>query len=136
MRIQESAQDYLEMILILTERNGAVRSIDISKELGYSKPSVSIAMKKLRENGYVRVDTDGKIVLEPSGYAIASQMLERHRMLTRLLLSVGISEETARKDACRIEHVLSNESYQCLKRYMNARSPFVPAAADCSPPSG
>lgn len=117
MKIQESAENYLEIILMLKERNGQVRSIDIVNELGYTKPSVSVAMKKLRQNGYIRMDKDGYITLEKSGYEIAAKMYERHKTLTQLLIMAGVNEETAMKDACRIEHIISDESYQCLKEF-------------------
>ncbi|TCO68269.1 metal-dependent transcriptional regulator [Marinisporobacter balticus] len=117
MKIQESAENYLEMILILKERNGQVRSIDIVNEMGYTKPSISIAMKKLRENGYIKVDENGYITLEKLGYEIAVQIYERHQTLTQLLIAAGVNEETAMKDACRIEHIISDESYKCIKEY-------------------
>ena len=119
MQINESTENYLEMILILKQQNGQVRSIDIVNELGYTKPSISVAMKKLRENGYINVDDNGYISLEAQGYEIASQMYDRHQTLTNLLISAGVKEETAAKDACKIEHVISDESYQCLKAYFN-----------------
>ncbi len=115
MQIKESAENYLEMILILKERIGHVRSIDIANELGFTKPSVSVAMKKLRENGYIHVDESGYITLEKEGYDIASQIYDRHQTLTDLLISIGVSKETATEDACKIEHVISNESYRCIK---------------------
>ncbi|SHO53646.1 metal-dependent transcriptional regulator [Anaerocolumna xylanovorans] len=117
MQIKESAENYLEMILILKEQIGRVRSIDIANELGFTKPSVSVAMKKLREGGYIHVDENGYITLEEKGYEIASQIYDRHQTLTNLLVSAGVSKDTAAKDACKIEHVISSESYQCIKRY-------------------
>lgn len=119
MKIQESAENYLEMILILKEKTGQVRSIDIANELGFTKPSVSVAMKKLRENGYIHVDESGYITLEKAGYEIASQIYDRHQTLTGLLVSAGVSQDTAARDACKIEHVISDESYQCIKRYFH-----------------
>ncbi|WMJ87085.1 metal-dependent transcriptional regulator [Anaerocolumna sp. MB42-C2] len=121
MKIQESAEDYLEMILILRNRNGQVRSKDIVNEMGFTKPSVSIAMKKLRENGFIKVDENGYIKLEETGYAIAIQTFDRHQTLTQLLKTAGVSEETAMKDACRMEHIISEESYQCLKAYFKQK---------------
>ena len=121
MQINESTENYLEMILILKQQNGQVRSIDIVNELGYTKPSISVAMKKLRENGYINVDENGYISLEAQGYEIASQMYDRHQTLTNLLISAGVNEETAAKDACKIEHVISDESYQCLKNYFKQK---------------
>lgn len=119
MKMQESAENYLEMILMLKENTGRVRSIDIVNKMGYTKPSVSIAMKRLRENGYIKMDEDGYITLENSGLEIAARMYERHQTLTKFLITLGVSKETALTDACRIEHDISEESYQCLKDYLN-----------------
>jgi len=119
VQINESTENYLEMILILKQQNGLVRSIDIVNELGYTKPSISVAMKKLRENGYINVDENGYISLEAQGYEIAAQMYDRHQTLTKLLIAAGVNKETAEKDACKIEHVISDESYQCLKNYFS-----------------
>lgn len=116
MKIQESAENYLETILILQKRNGKVRSIDIVNELNYSKPSISIAMRNLRENGYIRVENGGSIVLLPAGLEIAERMYERHTMLTDWLISIGVSPETAVEDACRMEHVISEETFEAFKR--------------------
>jgi DtxR family transcriptional regulator, Mn-dependent transcriptional regulator len=121
MQIKESAEDYLETILRLQEQTGHVRSIDIANNLGYTKASVSIAMKKLRENGYIHVDENGAITLEKAGQEIASKIYDRHQTLTNLLIAAGVSKETAAEDACRIEHVISNESYQCIKNYFNSK---------------
>ena len=115
MKIQESAENYLETILILQRRNGAVRSIDIATELEFSKPSVSIAMRNLRENEFIQVDEHGFISLLPSGKEIAERMLERHQVLTRWLMNIGVAENIATEDACRIEHVLSAESFEAIK---------------------
>lgn len=117
MNIYESSEDYLEAILMLQEKNGQVRSIDIANELNFSKPSVSIAMKKLRENGYIEMDGSSLITLTDAGMEIAARIYERHRILTRLLLALGVSEKNARTDACRIEHDLSDESWQKIKAY-------------------
>ena len=117
MKIQESAENYLETILMLMERNGQVRSIDIATEMGFSKPSVSVAMKKLREGGYIRVDEDGLIHLEPAGRKIAEKIYDRHKTLAKIFISLGVDETIAFDDACRIEHVLSTETYQRLKAY-------------------
>ena len=111
MTIHESAEDYLEAILILRERRGAVRSIDIVNELGYSKPSVSIAMKKLRENGYISMAADGLISLNESGMEIAGRIYHRHRTLTELFTLLGVSEKNAAADACKVEHDLSEETF-------------------------
>lgn len=116
MKIHESAENYLETILMLHKRTGAVRSVDIANELEYSKPSVSIAMKNLRENGYIQVDGSGYITLLPAGLEIAERMLERHTLLTKWLCSLGVSEETAAEDACRVEHVISSETFKAIKK--------------------
>lgn len=134
MKIQESAENYLEMILMLIERNSQVRSIDIVNELGYSKPSVSIAMKKLRENGYIDIKEDGYITLKESGQEIAVKIYERHQALPQLLQLAGVSEETAKKDACRIEHVISDESFQSLKSITSFLAEKKKAEADESCP--
>lgn len=117
MKIQESAENYLETILMLGQNGRTVRSIDIVNELGYSKPSVSVAMKKLRENGFVNVDTDGHITLTEAGSEIANKMYERHTLISQYLIALGVSEETAVEDACRIEHVISAETFEKLKEH-------------------
>lgn len=115
MEIFESGQDYLERILILSQKLQKVRSIDIVKDMGFSKPSVSIAMKRLKEAGYINISNDGVIVLTPLGEEIASKIYERHVVISKLLIKLGISEETAMKDACKIEHDLSEETFIKLK---------------------
>lgn len=117
MKILESAENYLETILILQKRSGSVRSIDIVNELDYTKPSVSIAMKHLRENGYIEMDKNGYITLLDTGKDIAEKMYERHTRLTHFLIALGVSEKTAREDACRIEHILSEESFEAIKKH-------------------
>ena len=117
MKIQESAENYLETILILHNKKGAVRSIDIVNELEFSKPSVSVAMKNLRENGYILMDSDGYITLLDKGRAIAEKIYERHTFLTEFLTRLGVDEETAAEDACRIEHVISDTSFAALKQF-------------------
>ena len=112
MVLHESAEDYLESILILQEQCGSVRSIDIVNKLGYSKPSVSIAMKKLRENGYVSMAADGTITLNDSGMEIASRIYGRHKTITRLFQHLGVSPEQAAIDACKVEHDLSQETFE------------------------
>ncbi|MDR0889622.1 MAG: metal-dependent transcriptional regulator, partial [Oscillospiraceae bacterium] len=106
MKIQESAENYLETILVLHNRKGLVRSIDIANEMNFSKPSVSIAMRNLRENGYVQVDENGFITLLPAGLEIATRMFERHSLLSGLLERLGVDAAVAAEDACRIEHVI------------------------------
>ena len=114
MVIHESAEDYLESILILQEQCGSVRSIDIVNKLGYSKPSVSIAMKKLRESGYISMAADGTITLNDSGMEIASRIYGRHKTITRLFQHLGVSPEQAAIDACKVEHDLSQETFECI----------------------
>lgn len=118
MKIQESAENYLETILILKNRNGLVRSIDIVNELEYSKPSVSIAMKNLRENGYIEMDSKGYITLADSGREIAEKIYERHTFLSGWLIELGVSPEVAVEDACRMEHVISSESFSAIKAHV------------------
>ena len=117
MRILKSSEDYLEAMLILGKQHGYIRSIDIAQMLEVTKPSVSYAVKRLRENGYILMGKDGHITLTETGLAIAERMYERHTLLTQFLLALGVSEETAREDACKIEHDLSPETFECLKRY-------------------
>lgn len=117
MKIQESAENYLETILILHRRLGAVRSIDIVNELEFSKPSVSVAMKNLRENGYIQVDTEGYIALTDKGEEIAATIYERHTLISDWLVHLGVEQKTAIEDACRIEHVISKESFEAIKRH-------------------
>lgn len=120
MKIQESGENYLETILMLEQKNGTVRSIDIANELEFSKPSVSVAMKNLRQNGYIKVDDSGYITLTESGRAIAETMYERHTMLSSWLVYLGVDEKTAVEDACRMEHVLSASSFEAIKRHITA----------------
>ena len=117
MNIHESAEDYLEAILILRERQGTVRSIDVVHQLALTKPSVSVAMKRFRENGYIQMDADGFITLLPPGEEIAQRIYDRHKLLTRLLMGLGVSEATAAADACKIEHDLSDETFEKLKAH-------------------
>ena len=118
MDIHESAENYLETVLVLTNRLGAVRSIDIVNELAFSKPSVSIAMKKLRESGYVHMDATGYITLTPSGLEIAEKMYERHTLLSGCLIALGVNPQTAMEDACRIEHVISQETFERIRAHI------------------
>ena len=118
MKIQESAENYLETILILSRRNPYVRSIDIANELAFSKPSVSVAMKHLREKGYINVNPSGFITLTDSGLSIASSIYERHIFFSNWLVSLGVSEETAAEDACKMEHQISAESFQAIKNFI------------------
>lgn len=116
MKIHESAENYLETILMIKNKKGTVRSIDIANELEFSKPSVSVAMKNLRENGYIEVDSNGYITLLESGKEIAERMYERHTTLSSWLISLGVNEKVAVEDACRIEHVISAESFEAIKK--------------------
>ena len=118
MKIQESAENYLETILILSRKNPYVRSIDIANELAFSKPSVSVAMKHLREKGYINVNPSGFITLTDSGLSIASSIYERHIFFSNWLVSLGVSEETAAEDACKMEHQISAESFQAIKNFI------------------
>ncbi|MBQ2739674.1 MAG: metal-dependent transcriptional regulator [Oscillibacter sp.] len=122
MVIHESAEDYLESILILHQRRGMVRSIDIVNELGYSKPSVSIAMKKLRESGYINMAHDGTITLNESGMEIAQRVYNRHKTITKLFTLLGVSEEQAAADACKVEHDLSDETFRCISDFIDGRT--------------
>ena len=118
MVLHQSAEDYLETILVLQEQSGQVRSIDIVNRLGYSKPSVSIAMKKLRESGYISMSPDGLITLNESGLEIARQVYSRHKVITKLFLLMGVSEEVAAEDACRVEHDLSPETVERIRDFV------------------
>ena len=118
MSVHESGEMYLEAIHVLTKNNGFVRSIDVSEYLGYSKPSVSRAMGILRSGGYISVDKDGGISLTESGREIAEKIYARHTLLTRLLIHIGVSEATAAEDACKLEHAISDESFEALKKYV------------------
>lgn len=111
MKIYKSAEDYLETILMLRDRQGVVRSIDIVHELGFSKPSVSVAMKRLRENGYIEMDAEGFLTLLPPGEEVARSIYTRHKTLTRFLVMLGVSPEVAAEDACRLEHDMSDETF-------------------------
>ncbi|MCH5259958.1 MAG: metal-dependent transcriptional regulator [Lachnospiraceae bacterium] len=122
MEIHQSAEDYLETILILKERSGQVRSIDIATEMNYTKPSISVAMKKLRENGYIQVDKDGFITLTKSGYEIASNIYTRHKVLTDFFISLGVNAKTADEDACKIEHDLSEETFEKIREHAEKAS--------------
>ena len=117
MKIYQSAEDYLEAILTLREKHGSVRSIDVANDLSVSKPSVSIAMKKLRENGLISMDADGHITLLPEGETIARRVYERHELLTRFFIKLGVPQEIAAADACKVEHVLSQETFDRIKAH-------------------
>lgn len=118
-KTHESAEDYLEKILILRERNGNVRSIDIVNEMNYSKPSISIAMKKLRVEGLVEMDPNGYITLTSKGEEIAQRIYKRHRLLKKVLMAIGVEEETAAEEACRIEHDINDDTYDKINAFYN-----------------
>ncbi|HIT85069.1 MAG TPA: metal-dependent transcriptional regulator [Candidatus Ornithomonoglobus intestinigallinarum] len=119
MKIHESAENYLETILMLKSRGPYVRAIDVAHELGFTKASVSVALKSLRAGGYITVDeNDGNISLTDGGMAIAEKIYERHQVIAKLLMELGVSEKTAYEDSCKIEHDISSESFDMLKRYM------------------
>lgn len=115
---EESMEDYLETIYVLTKRLPVVRSIDIATELGYSKPSVSVAMKNLRNKGFVTVSQEGYITFTEQGEALASETFERHTVISNWLISLGVNPETASEDACKIEHDISRETFQALKNHI------------------
>lgn len=117
MEIHESAENYLEAILMLKERQGQVRSIDIVNETGYTKPSISVAMKHLRESGYIVMDGDGYISLTGAGMEIAQRIYTRHKLLTKFLISLGVDGKTAEADACKMEHDLSDETFDKMKQH-------------------
>ncbi len=117
MEIRQSAEDYLEAILMIKEKKGYVRSIDVANQLGVSKPSVSYATKRLRENGYISFNEDGMISLTNSGMEIASKIYTRHKVLTQIFTSLGVDEKIAAEDACKIEHDLSPQTFDALMEY-------------------
>ena len=118
-KLLESGQDYLETILVLTLKGKGVRSIDVANEMGYSKPSISRAMGILRNDGYIHIDDKGYITLTDSGYDAAEKVYERHRVLTRFFVKLGVNETTAADDACQIEHHISDETFEKLKQHLN-----------------
>ena len=119
MKLQESGEMYLETILILSQKKGTVRSVDISEYMNYSKPSVSRAMGLLRNGGYIRVDKNGYITLTEDGQYVANRTYERHRLLSSFFMKLGVDEEIATEDACRIEHCISDETFSALKQYIS-----------------
>ena len=119
MDIHESGEMYLETIHVLLQKNGAVRSVDISEHMGYSKPSVSRAVGLLKSGGYIHVDAEGFITLTDAGLQVAHKIFERHMVLTRMLTSLGVSEETATEDACRMEHAISDETFNAIRNFVS-----------------
>ena len=124
MQIRESAEDYLEAILVLSKQGGGVRSVDIASMLGVSKPSVSHAMKLLREDGYIAMDRYGTVTLLEKGEEIAMRIYERHQVLTKMLEGLGVSEEVAKTDACKLEHDISDESFEKIKEHLKGKVDF------------
>ncbi len=122
MAIHRSGEDYLETILKLRMEHGSVRSVDVVAELGYSKPSVSVAMKKLRESGHVCMDENGHLSLTEQGEAIARRIYERHQVLTRMLTALGVEQETAAQEACAMEHVISDDTFEKIKTHFMEKS--------------
>ncbi len=120
MTIQRSAEDYLETMLMMKEKYGYIRSIDVAEHLGVTKPSVSYATKRLRENGYITMDKDGLITLSESGMEIAEKIYERHKLLSQFLMRLGVDERTALQDACKIEHDVSQQSFDAIRRHAEA----------------
>lgn len=118
MHLQESGEMYLETIHVLLQKNGHVRSIDVSEHMGYSKPSVSRAMGLLKNGGYISVDHDGFITLTEEGLAVAEKIYQRHTLLTRLLVTLGVDAETAAEDACKMEHAISDVSMEAIKKFI------------------
>lgn len=118
MHLHQSGEDYLETILVLRQEKGVVRSVDVAQRLGYSKPSISRAMSILRGDGYIEMERSGAITLTAEGERVAITMYERHKLLTRWLTSLGVSPEVAANDACRMEHALSAETFECIKRHV------------------
>ncbi len=119
MNIHESSEDYLERILILHEEQDKVIALDIANSFGYSKASISRAMKKLRENDYITISTDGNIELTSKGIKVAKKIYERHKLLTEMFERIGVTKEIALKDACKIEHDLSDETFEAIKAHIN-----------------
>ena len=123
MKIQKSAEDYLEAMLILQEEHGYIRSIDIARHLGITKPSVSYAVKRLKESGYINMDPNGPITFAEPGLKIAKEIYERHKTLTSFLEMLGVSAEQAENDACEVEHVISDESYKAIRKHVEKNLP-------------
>ena len=121
MIIKESAENYLEAILMIKRQKGHVRSVDIANQLNFTKPSVSVAMKSFREEGYITMDSDGGISLTEKGMKIASRVYERHEVIARALIALGVDEKTAYEDSCKVEHDISDETFTALKKYLRSK---------------
>lgn len=126
MKTQESMENYLETIYVLDQKTGFVRSVDVATEMGFSKPSISNAMKKLKAEGYVQIEEKGQIVLTEKGKTVAVNTYEKHCVISHWLMDIGVSRETALEDACRMEHILSEESFECMKKHHKKWHEFVP----------
>lgn len=122
MKIKESAENYLETVYIIKLKKGSVRSIDVANYLGFSKPSVSVAMKNFREEGYILTDADGSITLTEKGQEIAERMYERHQIIAKALMALGVDEDTAYEDSCKIEHDISDLSFEKIKEHLGRHS--------------
>ena len=120
MGIHESGEMYLETIYVLLEKNGHVRSVDVAEHMSYSKPSISRAMGLLKNGGFIEIEKDGSISLTPEGIKVAKKIYERHTLLSRLLITLGVSPETAAEDACKLEHAISDESFEAIKAHIQA----------------
>ena len=130
MKTQESMENYLETIYVLEQRTGFVRSVDVATELGFSKPSISNAMKKLKAEGYVQIEEKGRIVLTEKGKEVAECTYEKHCVISHWLMHIGVSKETALEDACRMEHILSDETFECMKKHHKKWHEIYPEAND------
>lgn len=130
MKIRKSAEDYLETMLILKERHGYIRSVDIAEELGVKKPSVTYTTKRLKESGHITMDENNYIALTKTGLAVAQSIYERHKLLTHLFIGLGVSEEIAREDACKIEHDLSEETFEAIRQHFETYAPKAPVMKD------
>ena len=119
MKILRASEDYLEAMLMMQEKHGYIRSIDVAEHLGVTKPSVTYTTKRLRESGHITMDRDGLITLTPSGMEIATKMLDRHHTLTKFLVAIGVDQKTAEQDACKIEHDISDETFHAIKSHLN-----------------
>ena len=122
MNLHESGEDYLETILRLREEKGQVRSIDVAGALSVSKPSVSVAMKKLRDSGHIEMDDSGLLTLTAEGEAVAQRIYERHRVIAKMLMGLGVEPETAAREACKIEHDISDDTFEKIKRHLHGQS--------------
>lgn len=117
MKVKEAGENYLEAILVLSNEKGSVRSIDVAHHMNHSKPTISVAMKKLRDGGFINIDSDGHLTLTDEGRKIAEKIYDRHEILAHVFIALGVSEATAYEDACKVEHDLSDETFECLKAH-------------------